>query len=299
MAESSAPTASMVGMTLVRATEIMGAEPYFHDFSAGLESVIRPHGYSVLTRVLPTFDEEIATFRRWKAQGEVGAIVLVDLAIDDPRLPVLRELQLPVVVVGNPATAAEFAAVWTNDDAAMREAVRFLLDLGHRSLAHVTGPPRMAHTRTRMTAFAAECAVGTAGDGSGDTGATGVTVATIAGDYSLGSGARATAQLLNRTDRPTAIIFDNDLMALGGLEAADAAGLDVPADLSLLAWDDSAQCQLSTPPLSAVSHDVQAIGSLTGDTLLAVFAGSALEAVEAPPVSIVSRGTTANHKLFI
>ena len=287
MAESRLRTANMVGMTFVRATEIMGAEPYFHDFAAGLESVLRPHGFSVLTLVLPTIEEEIATFRRWKAQGDVGAIVLVDLAIDDARLPVLRELELPVVVVGNPATAAEFPAVWTNDDAAMRDAVAFLLALGHRSLAHVTGPHRMAHTRTRMTAFAAECATG------------GVTAASITGDYSLDSGARATAQLLNRADRPTAIIFDNDLMALGGLEAADAVSVAVPAELSLLAWDDSAQCQLSTPPLSAVSHDVPAIGALTGDTLLAVFAGFALEAVEAPPVSIVLRGTTTNHKLFI
>lgn len=287
MAESRLRTASMVGMTFVRATEIMGAEPYFHDFAAGFESVLRPHGYSVLSLVLPTIEEEIATFRRWKTQGDVGAIVLVDLAIDDARLPVLRELELPVVVVGNPATAAEFPAVWTNDDAAMRDAVAFLLALGHRSLAHVTGPHRMAHTRTRMTAFADECATG------------GVTASSITGDYSLGSGARATAQLLDRADRPTAIIFDNDLMALGGLEAADAFGVAVPAELSLLAWDDSAQCQLSTPPLSAVSHDVPAIGALTADTLLAVFAGSSLEAVEAPQVSIVIRGTTANHKLFI
>ncbi|MBC7724116.1 MAG: substrate-binding domain-containing protein [Burkholderiaceae bacterium] len=287
MSASTAPTARMVGMSLVRATEIMGAEPYFHDFSAGLESVLRPHGFAVLTRVLPTVEEEIATFRRWKAGGDVGAIVLVDLSHDDPRLPVLRELELPVVVVGNPAIAAEFPAVWTNDDGAMRDAVAFLLSLGHRRLAHVSGPLRMAHTLSRAHAFAAECA------------AAGAASSTLAGDYSQGSGSRATADLLSRTDRPTAIIFDNDLMALGGLEAADVADVAVPAHLSLLAWDDSAQCQLSTPPLSAVSHDVQAIGRLTGDTLLAVFDGSALKAVEAPRVSIVSRGTTSNHKLFI
>jgi DNA-binding LacI/PurR family transcriptional regulator len=66
----------------------------------------------------------------------------------------------------------------------------------------------------------------------------------------------------------------------------------VPGDLSIVAWDDSAQCQLSEPPLSALSHDVQRIGEMVGETVLAVLDGQRPPTLEAPAIVFVPRATT-------
>lgn len=269
-----------IGLALVRATEIMGAEPYFHEFIAGVERAVRPSGYSVLLNVLPDADAELATYRRWSEDGEVSGVILVDLEDGDPRPEFVRGLGLPAVVIGPPSAAVGFRAVWTDDDNAMCAAVDFLAGQGHSRLGRVAGPAELLHTRIREETFAQECA------------RHGVSGPTAGGDYSRASGARALAALLDGDERPTAVVFDSDLMALGGLDEARDRGLVVPGELSLLAWDDSAQCQLSEPPLSAVSHDVQVIGMLAGRELLAGIAGGESRAISSPAVVIVPRGST-------
>ncbi|MBF4631735.1 substrate-binding domain-containing protein [Clavibacter michiganensis subsp. phaseoli] len=272
-----------IGLALVRASEIMGAEPFFHEFIAGVERAVRPAGHSVLLNVLPDHDAELATYRRWREDGEVAGVIIVDLQVDDVRPAVVRELGLPAVVVGPPSAATGSRAVWTGDDDAMRSAVGFLVELGHRRVAHVAGPTHLLHTRIRQDAFAEECAV------------RGLEAVRASGDYSRASGAHALEALLEGDDRPTAVVFDSDLMALGGLDAARDLGIDVPGELSLLAWDDSAQCQLSEPPLSAVSHDVQMVGMITGRQLLEEISAPQACAVTSPAVVIVPRGSTSRH----
>ncbi len=86
-------------------------------------------------------------------------------------------------------------------------------------------------------------------------------------------------------------MFDNDLMALGGLRAAREAEVPVPVGLSLIAWDDSPLCQLSDPPVSALSHDVQAAGELAVRAVLSVLHGGERVVLEAPGARLVVRST--------
>ncbi|ROS54505.1 LacI family DNA-binding transcriptional regulator [Frigoribacterium sp. PhB24] len=281
-----------IGLTLVRPSEIYGAEPYFHELTAGLDRVVRPRGHAVLLRVLPDRDAELELCRRWSAEGVVDAVVLVDLSVDDPRVSLVSELGLPAISVSSPTISNGLPAVWTNDDVAVQEAVEALASLGHVRLAHVSGPLRLAHSVARRDTFVSVC------DDRG------LTAATVTGDYSFESGERALAALLDgpvdSDDQavegapagPTAVVFDNDLMALGGLAEARRLGLNVPGDLSIVAWDDSAQCQLSEPALSALSHDVQRIGEMVGETVLAVLDGERPPTLEAPPIVFVPRATT-------
>ena len=281
-----------IGLTLVRPSEIYGAEPYFHEFTAGLDRVVRPRGHAVLLRVLPDREAELDLCRRWSAGGIVDAVVLVDLGVDDPRVSLVAELELPAISVSSPAISRGLPAVWTNDDVAVQEAVVALASLGHVRLAHVSGPLRLAHSVARRDTFVAICEE------------RGLKASAVTGDYSFESGERALSMLLDAYADPrdpaiedaplvpTAVVFDNDLMALGGLAEARRRGLRVPGDLSVIAWDDSAQCQLSEPPLSALSHDVQRIGEMVGETVLAVLDGQRPPTLEAPPIVFVPRATT-------
>lgn len=266
-----------IGLTLVRASEIYGAEPWFHELTAGIDQVVRPLGRSVLLRVLATREDELVWLRQWHERRAVAGVVLVDLVDDDPRVALVRALGLPAVAVSSPFVSDGLPTVWTNDDAGMRTAVRSLHDLGHHVIGLVGGPEHLAHSVTRREAFF---------EASGELG---LTPRTASGDYSEESGARAFAALLHGDGPPTAIVFDNDLMALGGLSEAKRLGVAVPEDVSLVAWDDSALCQLSEPPLSALSHDVQRIGGMVGEAVAVVLAGGAPSVLEAPAIEFVAR----------
>ncbi|WP_229075094.1 LacI family DNA-binding transcriptional regulator [Actinoplanes sp. DH11] len=263
---------------LARAAQVLGEEPYYHEFLEGLERVLTPAGVSVLVQVVTDRAAESATYERWARQRRVDGVILVDLVLDDDRAGLVTSLGLPAVVIGDPSTAQGLPTVWTDDAGFAKEAMDFLAGLGHAVIGHVTGPPGLVHTQLRQSGLAAEAAE------------RGRTLLVAEGDYSFEGGRAAALRLF--AERPTAIVFDNDVMALGGLAAAAESGLRVPVDLSVVAWDDSAQCQLAVPALSAMSHDVERIGELAANALLAAMAGEPAAVYQAPSAHIVVRDST-------
>ncbi|GAA4253631.1 LacI family DNA-binding transcriptional regulator [Dactylosporangium darangshiense] len=269
-----------VGLAIARPARMLGLEPFYMEFISGIESVLGRHSCSLLLRLIEP-DEEIAVHREWWQGNRVNGSILVDLRVDDPRVPALAAIGLPAVVVGHPSLAGPFTAVWTDDAAAITEAVRYLAALGHRRIARVSGPADLGHSVIRTTAFAQAC------------GELGVQAQTVVADFSADQGGRACRTLLLSPERPTAIVFDNDIMAVTALGVAAEFGLEVPRDLSLLAWDDSQLCQLTRPTLSAMRHDIYSFGADVTQTLFDVMRhlDPPSHAAEAP--ALVPRASTA------
>ncbi|HEX2187176.1 MAG TPA: substrate-binding domain-containing protein, partial [Chloroflexota bacterium] len=116
---------------------------------------------------------------------------------------------------------------------------------------------------------------------------------TVHTDYTGEDGARATRRLLSAPDRPTAIVYDNDIMAVAGLSVAQEMRLDVPADLSIVAWDDSPLSQVVRPSLTAVTRDIPAGGAHATRALLRLIETGETGSLEGPPASLLPRGSTA------
>lgn len=269
-----------IGIILQRPARLVGIEPFFMDFIRGAEGVFAAHEATLVLQVQPGLDEEVASYQRWREQELVGGVILVNLRVNDTRPDLLERMGVPTVVVGEPQAAHGLPCVWTDDRTVMENAVEYLVGLGHRRLARVTGPEDLLHTQERTSAFH---------DAAGRKGAS---AKIEQGDYSEASGAAATERLLamDVADRPTAIIYDNDVMALAGLELLNAKGVDVPGDISLIAWDDSFQSQLAA--MSALSHDVYAYGALVAETMMATLRGETPSPAQAELPMLVERGTT-------
>lgn len=111
-------------------------------------------------------------------------------------------------------------------------------------------------------------------------------------DYAAQSGATAIRTALTAPSPPTAIVTDNDIMAVAGLTVALELGVRVPEDLSIIAWDDSVLCEHTYPRLTALTHDVIAFGANVGarlfDALDGVTAGAHLDSTP----SVVVRAST-------
>ncbi|MFR9724424.1 LacI family DNA-binding transcriptional regulator [Streptomyces sp. MS19] len=271
-----------IGLAICRPARQLGLEPFYMEFISGIESVLGERSGALLLRLVRDVAEEAELQRHWWRSGQVAGSVLVDLRRDDPRVPALGALGLPAVAVAHPSLTGPFTALWTDDGAAVTEAVRYLAALGHRTIARVGGSAELGHSAIRRDAFArATAELGLDGGRQTDT------------DFSGADGARATRSLLAGPARPTAIMYDNDLMAVAGLSVAGEMGLRVPEDVSLLAWDDSQLCRLTRPTLSAMSHDVHAFGAEVARTLFEVLATGRAASRQVPTPVLTPRASTA------
>ncbi|MEU6850209.1 LacI family DNA-binding transcriptional regulator [Actinacidiphila alni] len=272
-----------IGLVVDRPAWVLGIEPFFMQLISGVEAGLAAGGTALLLQVTEDAGAEEAAYRRWWGERRVDGVLLVDLRQDDPRLGLLRELELPGVVVGHATGVPGIPSVWLNDAEAVRETLAYLAAMGHRRIARVAGPARFVHTRERGAAFDAAAA---------ELGLTGG-VSCVHTDYSGEDGARATRRLLSDAERPTAIVYDNDVMAVAALSVTQEMGIRVPAELSLVAWDDSELCRLVHPALTAVSRRVPEYGERAAEALLALIDGQdvADQLLEAP--ALVPRGSTA------
>jgi DNA-binding LacI/PurR family transcriptional regulator len=275
-------SAKAVGLTLSRPARILSIEPFFMGLISGFEAELSARSYALTLQVVSTPDNEVEVYRRWWGERRVDGVFVTDMRDGDVRIPVLEELQLPAVVIGGPGDTGSVTQIWSDDAGAVTEAVRYLVALGHRRIARVGGLPDLLHTQTRTQAFTEVCA------------SLGLESAvTVPSDYTGEEGGRATRRLLIDAGRPTAIIYDNDVMAVAGLAVAQEMGLGVPADLSIVAWDDSPLCSLVHPPLTALSRDIAEYGAHAARQLLAAIAGEKVRDVEAGSAHLTPRGSTA------
>ncbi|QBI55548.1 LacI family DNA-binding transcriptional regulator [Streptomonospora litoralis] len=281
-AEHPRSAAGAIGLVLARPPRLLGVEPFFMEFIGGIEERLAERDMSVLLHIVADQRAELDAYRRWAERGLVDAVAVVNLTAGDERPGVLADLGLPAVLVGTADGSPAAPAVRTDDTAPVHEALRHLLELGHRRVARVSGPAALLHTRNRTAALEQGCR---------DAGIDPPIVEE--GDYSREAGAELTTRLLRRSDAPTAILYDNDVMAVAGLQAAKARRVRVPERLSIVAWDDSTQCRLASPPLTTMSVDVHQYGIAVAESALEAAAGMPAAERWSPTARITPRGSTA------
>ncbi|MDA0565618.1 LacI family transcriptional regulator [Streptomonospora sp. S1-112] len=273
--------AGAIGLVIDRPALILGVETFFMRFIAGIQEELGDGPTALMLQSVENTAAELTTYKRWYAERRVDGVLVVDLRRDDPRVGALRETGLPAVVVGGPEHTQGLPCVWADDAGAMRAAVDHLAALGHRRIGHVAGPDAFVHTAARtdsLRAAAREHGM--------------ETPRVVHTDYTGEGGAEAARRLLGERPRPSALIFDNDLMAVAGLGAVQESGLSVPADVSIVAWDDSPLCESVRPGLTAVRRDLPEHGRLAASLLLEAVAGAPPRQVSTSPPTLVQRAST-------
>jgi DNA-binding LacI/PurR family transcriptional regulator len=270
-----------VGLVLARPPELLGADPFFPAFIAGVERTLSDRGQALVLQVVPDAEEE-AGYRRLAGAGRVDGVFLLDLRVADPRIALLRELGMPAVTIARPDVPSDCPALLVDDRPGIAAAVRHLVELGHRRIAHVAGPAHFLHGSVRRQAWAQ--ALADAGLPAG---------AVVEADFSAAGGAQATRALIATGDRPTAIVYANDLMAIAGLSVALEHGIAVPAQLSVTGFDNIDLAGHVTPPLTSVRTDPYLWGRAAADALLELIAGKTVDDVPVPPAQLVVRASTA------
>ena len=270
-----------IGLVLSRDPELLGNEPFFMRVISGIEQVLIEADVALVLRMVGAAPgRDLRVYERWAGERRVDGVILFDAQQDDPRFPLMERLGLPAVLHGSPVAAASMSSVSGDeaDDAA--RVVDHLHGLGHRHIAHVTGPQTYLHEQLRQRLVGARAA------------GVGIRVDVRPGDYSLQGARRVTAELLRTPEPPTGIIYGSDLMALGGLDAAAELGVAVPGRLSLVSWDDSILCQVARPDVTGLERHPGDFGRMSATVLLEVIAGRGPGDVVVGPSDLMVRGTS-------
>ncbi|MFW2382538.1 MAG: LacI family DNA-binding transcriptional regulator [Acidimicrobiales bacterium] len=244
------------------------SNPFFGDLVAGIVAQAARSGYEVQLTMPVSDAESIAAYELAIRHKRVDGFIMVRTELDDPRLAYLTDADVPFVALGRPEGATGFPSVEPSIDC-MGPAVQHLVDLGHSAPACVAEPHQFSIGATRLRSFLRSVKTHE------------LTNTVIEAGFGEEAGFGAAMELLQGENPPTAIVALNDLLALGVLQAADELDVKVPAQLSVIGFDDITAARLVRPALTTVhqsAHDVGALlvqelipgielGSLSGDSV--------------------------------
>lgn len=270
-----------VGMVLQHRGVTLGEErsSFLLNLLTGIDRTLSLDGFALLLRTVPDLMTELEVYRQWWVERRVDGVIIYNPYVEDPRLQEVRGLALPAVVMGRLPAPGALTSVWSDNRRAAALAVDHLIQAGHRRIARVGLDPSRLYVVERRRGF--EEAMGRA---------------ELPSDLSIevtADAGRATLRLLEREQPPTAIIFESDTLAIEGMLALRGRGVEIPDELSVVAWDDCRIYELFSPPLTALHRDVPELGQIIARALLARLAGEPPALVQGPASQLVIRGSTA------
>lgn len=259
--------------------------PFYLEVLKGVEATARAAGYAVLMgNTENDSDREVEYFDMLR-DGHADGMILMTGKLPEREGFLASVAGAPVVVALEEIENAGFPHVMIDNEGAARDAVEHLIGLGHKRIAHISGPvPEIMSVHRREGYRKAMQAAGLPiPDGYEQT-----------GDYLLHSGQRLCRALFELPVPPTAIFCANDEMAFGVIRELRRLGLDVPGDVSVVGFDDLFLSEAFYPPLTTISQPRTDIGRAAMNMLLAMLSGGLTPRRPVMmPTALKVRGTTA------
>lgn len=226
------------------------SNPFYLDIYKGVEEAAFDAGYKVLMGDARDDDARIAHYLDMVRERHADGVILMVGRL--PAATMARVEQLPPMVVAlETFPGASFPTVRIDNVAAAREAVNHLLDLGHRRIAHVTGPMPDRLSEDRRAGYeAALSARGVALDPG----------LVVGGDFGLAAGREAVRALDSAGAVFTALFAASDQMAVGAIAELRARGRRTPDDVSVVGFDDIVLADSIEPPLTTIQQPRREIG---------------------------------------
>jgi LacI family transcriptional regulator len=279
-----------LGILFHASSAIIVLDPYASAVLHGILLGTAPRGYSTLLFPQPLMQREKDL--GLLADGRADGILIVAPDRADEAADMLAALGMPVGVISARRESKEgILSVDVDNERGGYLATEYLLSLGHRRIAHLTGnAASQKSAREREAGFRAAMAVA------------GVPVdeaLVVPCGYHGGEAYEPVRRLLSLSDPPTALFCANDNLAVGALLAARDARVAVPAQLSVIGFDDAPAASLVTPPLSTIRQPLSEIGRRAAQSLIDRLEAGPEEALAplASPIifepTLVVRGSTA------
>ncbi|HEY4977128.1 MAG TPA: substrate-binding domain-containing protein [Gaiellaceae bacterium] len=251
--------------------------PFFSEVFEGVKERAVASRYDLLLfsgHVSAEFNPEFSYVARCRRHGIAG-VILMGFSRSDPELAYLVSEQIPAVAIDLDLVGARATYVMSDNVEAAATVVQYLNALGYTRIAHISGIVDSRPGIDRILGYRS-----------------GLERAElpfreeymVEGDFYEPSGYAGMERLLTLEQRPEAVFCSSDMMALGAIRAAHAAGLRVPEDIAVVGFDDASFASMMEPALTTVRQDKAGLGAAACEALMRIIDESSV----VPPVVILS-----------
>jgi LacI family transcriptional regulator len=249
--------------------------PFFQEVLVGLKRRLGTSGYDLLLLANEISGNAFGTtsYLQRCRHHRVDGVVLMGAQASEPDVQKLARSIIPCVAVDLDLVGRHTGFVISDNTGGAGLAIDHLHKLGHERIATITGPTEMRVGMDRLVGYRE--ALERLGLRYRDE-------YVRDGDFYFESGSAAMQELLSLPEPPTAVFAASDLMAAGAIRAIEQAGLEVPADIAVVGFDDIQLAAMMQPALTTIRQDKLGLGSAAAEALLRM-----IDLDGAPPPGIV------------
>lgn len=265
--------------------------PYYPKIVEGVENRAQSLGYSLILANTQRNQDKVLQYLKIMCEKRVDGLIMVGRSImkDVESTMFFAESGMKVVAIGTPEDE-EIHSVQIDNVEASKQACRYLMSLGHRRIAMITG------SKTSISALEREKGYRQALEQAG------VEIRPeyiVMGDFTVEGGMKAVEKLgkygFGGKKGITAIFAQNDLMAIGAMKALNAKDIEIPADVSVLGFDNIQASTFVTPALSTVAVPMDELGKKAMEILEKLLKNEEVPMVQYLPTHIENRGSLGWH----
>ncbi len=242
--------------------------PFFPEIIKGAQTASAKEGFSL---ILFNTEENIEKQREYielVSEKQIDGVLLSSVYSDDKSIDLLEKYKKPYVLANRITRNIKSSFVIVNDFYGAVLAVEHLIQLGHRKIAHISGPlytetglQRSEGYRKTLNKFGIESC----------------SEYVVESKFEEENGYKAMKQLLSLEDIPTGVFAANDLIAIGALSAIEEKGLMVPKDISIVGFDDIWVTSKLSPPLTSIRFQLFDMGYLASKILIQKIQGKVVD----------------------
>jgi LacI family transcriptional regulator len=262
------------------------SNPVYAEIIVGAEDEAARSGYVLMVTSEHLRDGDASGYAQLLGQDRIDGLLIAGGSRESTNTLQLGTSGVPWLYV-NRRDPRSHRHVALDDERGAEIAVNHLVELGHRTIGHIAGPPNVDTAQRRYEGYSRALA---------NAGLVESPRLVVAGDYSSQGGFDATMQLLGANNTPTAIFVANVTSAVGVLHALHGQGLRVPEDISVIALHDHFLAQHLVPSLSTVKMPLRELGAKAVELLRTTQPDEDVEVEVSDPITLIQRESTAPPK---
>src|SRR5205814_5003042 len=233
--------------------------PFFPEIVQTFEELAVQNDYEILLTSTVHDTKKMKSSVRRMIERRVDGVAILTFGMEEPLLDDLRLRKVPLVFVDVGPDAPHVNNIRIDYQHGIRQAVQHLAALRHKAIAFIAGPAQLKSAIARREAF--ERAMQ-------EIGLQVLPEMIVIGDHTMEGGMRALGELMKLRTSPTAVLCSNDMTAIGVMREAYDLGIDVPADFSVVGFDDIRFSEFITPPLTTVQMSQTELARIAFNALM-------------------------------
>lgn len=238
--------------------------PFFPELVKSFEECAVEKGFEIIMANTNYDPARTAMRVRQLIERRVDGVAVMTSEMEQALIDELSTRGIPIVFLDTGEIQENISNIRIDYEQGISEAVNHLLELGHRRIGFISGPPNLKSSKIRRSAFLRFLR---------EHGIIEKKELVTTGDHKISGGRAAMNALLDLEERPTAVLASNDLTAIGALQAVRTHGLHVPEDISLIGFDNIALAESTDPPLTTVDVSRVRVAEAAFESLFELIGG--------------------------